>query len=507
MAAVRWNILANLIGGAWATVLTLLIIPIQVKILGMEAFGLVGLIATLQIIFNVLDLGLSATITRSVASDTSSNHEHSREIVQTAATLYWGIALLIGVLLGRQAGWVADNWFNLKELSPDTVRMGIQVIALSLALRWPVTLYAGVISGLQRLEILNLLKSAVITVRLVGGVLVLLVFHDLTVFLIWTAISAFVEIVSYAIVCCRIMPELSLRPYLSYRAVKEVWHFSLGMNLIAILAMVLTQTDRILISKLLPLESLGCYFLAYNTAIGISLIPSAINSAMFPSFSSDYGHDGKNQLISRYDKATQINAYLISLLTFFLVFFGYDVLRFWISTEVAERTYRVMGILSFGLLLHASITNCYSIATASGNPYLVLKINVFGFLCYVPCLYLLIYYYGIYGGAFASVFLGVYYLTILLPAVHKIILKQPVLPWFSQNLLPFLILGLISFGGMRVFLLIFLIDHLFAVLASCIIAILIYLTVGYYLLKVDLRSDIRTFLIQMCDIAFCKAVR
>jgi hypothetical protein len=193
MAAVRWNILANLIGGAWATVLTLLIIPIQVKILGMEAFGLVGLIATLQIIFNVLDLGLSATITRSVASDTSSNHEHSREIVQTAATLYWGIALLIGVLLGRQAGWVADNWFNLKELSPDTVRMGIQVIALSLALRWPVTLYAGVISGLQRLEILNLLKSAVITVRLVGGVLVLLVFHDLTVFLIWTAISAFVR--------------------------------------------------------------------------------------------------------------------------------------------------------------------------------------------------------------------------------------------------------------------------------------------------------------------------
>ena len=67
MATIRWNITANFFGSVWAVALTLLIIPFQVKILGMEAFGLVGLIATLQIVFNVLDLGLSATITRSVA--------------------------------------------------------------------------------------------------------------------------------------------------------------------------------------------------------------------------------------------------------------------------------------------------------------------------------------------------------------------------------------------------------------------------------------------------------
>jgi O-antigen/teichoic acid export membrane protein len=69
---------------------------------------------------------------------------------------------------------------------------------------------------------------------------------------------------------------MSLRPRFSVATVKYVWRFAATMNLIAIISVFLTQADRFVVSKLLGLESLGYYSLAYNTAIGISLIPIAI---------------------------------------------------------------------------------------------------------------------------------------------------------------------------------------------------------------------------------------
>ena len=52
--------------------------------------------------------------------------------------------------------------------------------------------------------------------------------------------------------------------------------FSLGMNGLGIMAMGITQLDRLLISKVLTLESLGYYTLAYTATTAISMILSAL---------------------------------------------------------------------------------------------------------------------------------------------------------------------------------------------------------------------------------------
>jgi O-antigen/teichoic acid export membrane protein len=64
MASVRRNILANVVERACSTVLTLLLVPIQVRILGIETFGLLASSPPFKTLFNVLDLGLGTTVTR-----------------------------------------------------------------------------------------------------------------------------------------------------------------------------------------------------------------------------------------------------------------------------------------------------------------------------------------------------------------------------------------------------------------------------------------------------------
>src|SRR3990167_5749970 len=90
------NIFSNMAGGVWVALLTLVATPVQVNILGMEGYGLISFIVTLQAICNVLDFGLSATLTRELAMDHSSGCRDSQSLVQTVRTIYWGLALLWG---------------------------------------------------------------------------------------------------------------------------------------------------------------------------------------------------------------------------------------------------------------------------------------------------------------------------------------------------------------------------------------------------------------------------
>lgn len=67
MSSVKTNILANFIGRAVAALVSLLLIPVYIRYLGIEAYGLVGLLALLTALFGILDLGVTPTINRELA--------------------------------------------------------------------------------------------------------------------------------------------------------------------------------------------------------------------------------------------------------------------------------------------------------------------------------------------------------------------------------------------------------------------------------------------------------
>jgi len=492
LATLKKNIIANLFGSAWIAVLTVIITPLQVQLLGIEAYGLVGLIAVLQVVLGACDLGLSATLTQRVAADRDKNSTGASALVNSAATLYWGLALGIAVVLWCNADWIAAHWLKPSSLAPTTVTLGIRIIALYLALRWPVAFYTGLISGLQRLDVLNLIKSSVVSLRLLGGILLLLAFPNLIVFLVWFAVSAVLELVAYAVAAHRLMPELSPVPTFSWTALKSVWKFSAAMSLLAVLSMLLTQVDRLMISKFLSLEALGYYSLAYNTAMAISLLQSAINSAAFPALSGSHGGDRSDELLARYNKTSQLMGYVVACPCLILIFFGHDILRWWIGLPAANGASVAMAILTFGFFLNAMVSNAYIAAVACGKPALPLKVNLAGAVLYLPALYWLIQNFGINGAAFCWLALNLYYLVTLFPLVQIGLLRQAAWPWLRANLLPFLVGGVVLFGGMKGFAIVS-----GGWLIWAVLAILAYGLLGYRLLSPELRAHLGTVLGQL----------
>lgn len=488
MTILRRNIFANLAGAAWIAVLTLAITPLQVNLLGMEAYGVIGFITVLQIAIGVLDLGLSSTITRELAGDHSSGRRRSQPLLRTAITFYWGLAVVIGLILFTSAGSIASAWFNPKSVDIAVLEQAIQVVAIFLALRWPVALYSGVLAGVQRMDVLNVVKAGVISVRLLGGILVLLAWRDLSAFLAWTAFSALVEVLVYAVVCRQVMPAMHWRPGFSLPALRAVWGFSLSMSALAVLAMGITQIDRLLISKMLPLADLGYYSLAYLAATAISLVLSALSSALMPSFAAAHGADAWETLLRRYDKANRVTLFATGFVLFPLIFFGEPLLAVWVNPDAAAGAWRSLALLAGGFWMSAAVSNAFTVAVACRQVGLILKISALSAAFYAPVLYWMIGVWGIDGAGGAWLLLNVSYVLVIVPMVHRTILNIPAMPWFSGTLLPFALLGGTIFGIARLFVSRWP-PGSWVELIGLVSAVLVYGGLGYFLLGAGIRAD------------------
>jgi O-antigen/teichoic acid export membrane protein len=483
---IKRNVLANMLGGGWGMILGFLLVPVQIRILSVEAYGLLAFLASVQIIFNVFDLGLSPAITREVAGDKSPDLAHSRDLVQSLALVYSGIGVVLSLALAMAAPWIATDWLKLEGLSTETARLALQLGALAILIRWPVTFFGGVIAGRQRFDLLNLLGAGLATVILVVSIAVVWLTHSLIALLIWRVMGAAIELALVVVLCFHLLPGLSLRLKAPMAAVRHVWRFAGGMNALSIQGLIVTQGDRFLISRILPISALGYYAVAYGMAQTLSTMQGTISSVMFPAFTATFVRDDRELLAVQCAKAAQFVTFVIAFPAFLLVFFGYDILRLWINRETAQAAYIVLGILALAFLLNAPLNILSTMSVATAHIRTLLLINGVGVIAYLPILVFLTMRYALVGAALTFLFLQVYYLAIFPRLALHILDQGRPAAWLARNALPFALVGLATVGSAKAIAVGAGLDTLMTLLLL-VVAGLVYLAAAFPALHRDLR--------------------
>ncbi|OHE76495.1 MAG: hypothetical protein A3F67_12265 [Verrucomicrobia bacterium RIFCSPHIGHO2_12_FULL_41_10] len=503
------NIFSNMAGGFWVALLTLIITPIQINILGMESYGLVGFIVTLQAICNVLDFGLSTTLTRELAIGyASGTHEKKQDLIETVSSIYWVWAFILGIILLVIAKPLSRFWFHPVELDPKALIFGVQIISISLALRWPVAFYSSIFAGLQRMDLLNLLKVATNSLRLIGGIVVLLLYRDLVAFLWWIVMNAVLEVLTYRGVCQKVYPmRKNWQLTISWTALQPIWRYALKMNMIAILTVFVVQADRLLVSKLLSMKALGYYSLAYSTISSVSLILVAISSALLPSFSVSHHADAIVILANRYFKFSKMTLFITGGIIFSFMFFGESILSIWVNPAASAGAWQPLAWLAIGFWLNASCSNAYTIAISCGRPDIPLRVSLLSAVPYFLTIFFLIQFYSVNGAAIAWMILNLFYLVSLVPFVHWQVLKISSLMWVFEIFIPYSLLGIVSFGLLKWMAHI---DQSFigfsSDLIALIVAILLYGILGLLFLGKDIRRTMEGLIVGKLKIFWNRAL-
>jgi O-antigen/teichoic acid export membrane protein len=263
-------------------------------------------------------------------------------------------------------------------------------------------------------------------------------------------VAAFAEVALYIVVCFRLLPGLALVPRFHGQFAKQVWPFAGSMSALTIQALLLTQSDRFLISRLLPISALGYYALAYNASYTLVSMQATVSSVMFPAFTANYVRGERDVLALNCAKAAQFITFCVAFPGFFVVFFGYEILELWIDPETAQASYLLLGILAFGFLLNTPLTVLSTLAIATNHVRTLLLVNI-GALCgYIPCLYFLTMRFSLLGTALAHFLLQVYFLLIFPRLALQIIDESSVIGWLGRNVLPFLLAGAAMVGLAKV---------------------------------------------------------
>lgn len=441
MASIKKNIVANLVGKIWAATIALLLIPQYIKYLGIESYGLIGFYSTLSGSLAVLDLGLSITLNRELAKLKSDNRsvKDIRDLTFSLERIYWLIGIIICALIFALSGLIANHWVNVESLSLSTVKRSVILMGVVFACQWPISLYSGGLTGLDK-QIFNNVVTVIMTTLRAAGVIIILQFFSPTLqaFFLWQAAISFLYVIIIRWGLWNKIPAYLNKPKFSKEQIKIIWRFAAGMTGISFITFFIGQIDKIVLSKILPLSLFGYYTLAFTIANSISLIVSPVSLTFFPRLTHLVAINNNDELKRLYHQACQLMSTLIFPVCFVLLFFTKDILSIWTKNPVtAESTYLMAQILIVGSIFNSLMVMPYNLLLANGWTKFTIYQNSIAAIILVPMLFLWTHLYGAIGATFVWILVNAGYVFISQPLMHRRLLKNELKRWYiNDTLLP-----------------------------------------------------------------------
>lgn len=437
MSIVKKNLIANFIGSAWSAVAAIAFIPLYIHFMGIESYGLVGFYLTLQALFAVLDLGLTATVSRELAklSAQENSAQEMRNLVRTMEMVYWAISFLIVLSIILIAPWVGTRWLNASELSHESIQQAITLMGFLIGFRMLYGFYCGGLLGLQRHVLLNIAKIAIETLKSVGVILVLwLLSPTIIAFFLWQLGVTALSVLIMFILLWRCLPTYSKRPAYQVTIFRKIWKFAAGMSLIAILAAILVQMDKVILSKMLSLQAFAYYSLASVVAMGLYLFISPVFSTIYPRFTQLVEVNNKTALVNLYHTSCQLVAVLVVPVTLVIAFFSRDLLIIWTHDEmIATSAAPILSILIIGTALNGMMNIPVALQLAHGWTRLTVYMNVVALFLFIPGLIIAVKLNGMKGAAMIWVALNAGYILFGIRIMHKRLLKKEYKYWLIED--------------------------------------------------------------------------
>jgi O-antigen/teichoic acid export membrane protein len=429
----RVALAAQLLSNLWVGIVSILAVPIYVKYLGVEAYGLVGLFMTLQVSLNILDLGLSATITREMArlgGKKSGNHERA-DLVRTLEAVYYGIAVLILVGLLVAAGPLARGWVKPDELDRLTIERAFRHMAFAIAAAWPASLYMGALLGQERQLTMSTINAVFSTTKAFGIIALFKIWRPtVDAFFIWQTINAAAVVVVAGLLVWRAMPGEFSRAAFRGTRLRAVWKFAAGVTGIDATGLILSQIDKIMLSSLLPLRVFGLFTLVSTIAGNVQRLVAPVYTVYYPRLAAVHASGDAEALKATYHEGAQTLAALVTPVCVVLALFSRETLIVWTGDRgIADASYLIMTTLIAGRLVNAVMHLPAALQRASGWTTLALVSNVVSVVVVVPLVFVAVHVFGAIGAAFAWVLLNVGGLIGQVPLMHRRLMPGEMGPW------------------------------------------------------------------------------
>jgi O-antigen/teichoic acid export membrane protein len=443
MSRLSRNVIYNLLGQGLLLVLGFVSVKYIFKRLGEDALGIIYFTAMVNTMLSaVLEMGICSTTVREVSGHLESEPEYIKNLIRTFSLFYWVAYALCGVAIFSLAPVFVEKWINLKTMDSETATYVLRILGIASLVALPKSFYVSLFRGLQRMEFNNFIDVIISGLQQFGTILILVLGGNLFHVVYWFAVCYGLGIFTYLAVSGHFFTLQALVPGYSAEVVRRNLGFASRMMFISIISTIRIQIDKVIVSKLLPIGTVGYYGVAYGNVSRGTLLTGAISQAAFPSFSALFKAGDRAGLMSQYRKLQDLLCLGIVPIFAVVPFALLPLFSYLLNEEAARMLLLPTTLLCVGFYMNGTLNVPYVFSLAVGRPDIVARQNFYGLFVTPPVTVFLIYYLGLMGAGLSWIFYHIFSYFYGVPRVCRECMEIPVWTWYLHVLRVFILAGL-----------------------------------------------------------------
>lgn len=395
------NSVWNVVGQALPILIAIATLPLIIRNLGLERYGLLSLIWVLIGYAGLFDMGIGRALTRLVARGLADGeHEAVSKLVRSGLCLLLGCGALVGLAFAAVAPYLSKNVLNVSPALASEANLSLRLVAVSIPVAMLTSGYTGIMSAHQRFKPLNLIRLCMGLLTYGGPAALSFVTPSLPAAVGLLALMRFGSTVVHALVCKRYC-GLDLGFGMPRRGdVDKLLSLGGWITVSNVVSPLLSYLDRFVVATLVPIGFLAYYATSFDLLSRSMMLPYSITAAMFPIAAA---------VVPKSEAATRALREMARALfgVMFPVTFSFFVLArpglsLWLGTDFAFHSVPVLQILAIGVLVNTLAQAPATLIQAAGQPRSMAIAHLIELPIFVLVLWLLTQRYGIVGAAVAA---------------------------------------------------------------------------------------------------------
>ncbi|MDJ0733755.1 MAG: oligosaccharide flippase family protein [Nostocaceae cyanobacterium] len=364
----------NSLAGLIRIGISILTIPVLIRTLGIEEYGLWTLASSVVVMVTLAEAGLSTATTVFVSQDLGRKDVNG--LSQTLTISFAAIlilATLAAAVLSLGAEEIITLFPKLGQSQQLKVIQAMQIGGLVVAARLLQQALIGVEQAYQRYDLMNILNTMQWLLLSIGMLVVAMLGGRTVELMQWQGLISVVSLLSHVWIVRSLLQDVKLCLSWSQKKAMAVGSYSLMMWLNTLGSTVFSRGDRLIVGSLLGSQMVGVYAAITDVTAQINSFSALPVQPLLPTLSNLIeNHDiNRHQLQQQVKQATQINglvalgmgASLITLSPFIVrIFFsqqttGEYITLFCIAT-VIYAFYSCHAVGYYSLLATEAVNTC-----------------------------------------------------------------------------------------------------------------------------------------------------
>jgi O-antigen/teichoic acid export membrane protein len=372
------NTLLNLLSLVAVGIVAIFAVPVTVRGLGVEVYGILSLTLVVLGYLSVLNFGLGRATTKFVAEYVGRGKmEELPILIGTSLATQVLLGIISGVAFAACVPLLVTKVFVIQPALVGQAQTSFLLTAISVPILMASSTLRGVLEGAQRFDMVNAVKIPLGVVNYLIPVVGVFLKISLPSIVMFLALAKLVSIPIFFVMSCRVFPGLWNGIGLAPRLLRQLVPYGSWVMVSFVIEPILMNLDRPLIATYWSVSKVTYFSAPYELATSLWILPASMASAMFPAVTRMASAEKGEALEGLLVRCIKFLLLMLAPLTLTVVFFARTIVTLWLGPNFAAESTPVLQALSIGVLFHALGMSIFFFLQGFGRPDITGKIHLF----------------------------------------------------------------------------------------------------------------------------------